>query len=111
MLSLISLDEIKPMLRIDGDESDHMLMILIGAASAAVMRYLDTQAPIYVALDADGALAPDAVVPPEVKIAVAGLVGHFFDNPTADPEEVFGQGRLPYFVTAPLYQMRDPALA
>jgi len=111
MLSLISLDEIKPMLRIDGDESDPMLMILIGAASAAVMRYLDTRAPIYVALDADGALAPGATVPAEIKVAVAGLVGHYFDHPAEDPEQVFGHGRLPFFVTAILYPMRDPALA
>lgn len=47
----------------------------------------------------------------QVKTAILILAGHYYRSPDVDEHGAFQQGQLPWLVTAPLYQLRDPALA
>lgn len=108
MATLVTVAELKSMLKIDGDEQNGVLHLYAQSASNVILRYLGARAAFYITVDENGAYVS---VPPEVKHAVALLVGHFTLHPDEDPEQVFGHGHLPWFVTGLLYQMRDPALA
>lgn len=109
MVQLVSLTEVKHMLKIDGDDDDATLLLLIGAASGAVINYLKSSADQY--LGEDGEVLPGAVVPPEIKTATAVLVGQLMRNPDNDVEGAFERGYLPRTVTSLLYPLRDPACA
>ena len=109
MVELVDIDQVKAALRIDHDDEDAILELLIPAASGAVVNYLKDGADGFV--DEDGGLIPDAVIPPEVMIATIFLVGVLRRNPDNDTEGAFEQGYLPKPVTALLYPLRRPALA
>ena len=106
---LVSLDEVKHMLRIDGDDVDGNMMLMIPAASAAVVNYLKAGASAFIGEDGE-VTDPDAV-PFEVRAATVLLIGHMMRNPDNDTERAFERGYLPMPVTALLYPLRDPALA
>lgn len=109
MVWLVSVPEVKAMLRIDGDAVDDALSLLIPAASAAVVNYLKSGASAFIG--EDGEVTDPNDVPFEVRAATAFLVGQLMRNPDNDVEGAFDRGYLPKPVTALLYPLRDPALA
>ncbi|ARC37893.1 phage gp6-like head-tail connector protein [Paracoccus yeei] len=109
MAVLASLQEVRSALRIDSDDYDPTLALLIEAASGAVINYLKSSADQY--LGPDGEVLPDVVIPPTIKAATIFLVGHMMRNPDNDTEKAFTHGFLPYPVMSMLYPLRDPALA
>lgn len=103
-VALVTLEETKLALRIDGDDYDDAIEVLIAAASEAVADYLKVSTDDLV--DSGG----DAIEA-RVKWATIVLVGYYLRNPDADPDEEFERGYLPKPITALLYPMRDPTLA
>nr|WP_278376619.1 head-tail connector protein [Brucella anthropi] len=101
MADLVSLQEVKNGLRIDTDDDDAHLNLLISAASGRVKAYLDVRADEVI--DENGATT-DA----RVKAAVIMLVGYYYRNPDQDPDKDFSVGMLPKPVSSMLYQLRDP---
>ncbi|ABS12976.1 phage gp6-like head-tail connector protein [Brucella anthropi] len=101
MADLVSLQEVKNGLRIDTDDDDAHLNLLISAASGRVKAYLDVRANEVI--DDDGATT-DA----RVKAAAIMLVGYYYRNPDQDPDQDFAVGMLPKPVSSMLYQLRDP---
>ena len=109
MVQLVSPQEVRSMLRIDGDSDDETLLLLIPAASAAVLNYLKSGADAF--MGEGGEVMEDASVPFEVRAATVLMVGHLMRNPDNDVEQAFEPGYLPRPVTALLYPLRDPACA
>lgn len=85
------------------DDDDFVLEQYLNAAAEAVYGYLGWEQADYDDA-AEGAQE-------RVKTAVLMLAGHYYRSPDMDPDRAFGQGQLPWMVTAPLYQLRDPPLA
>lgn len=107
MPDLVDLDEAKKMLRIEGEDDNAALALLISAASASVLTYLKTAADPFVG--ADGNLKGE--VPAQVKVATLLLVGMLRRNPDNDVERAFEPGYLPVPVMSLLYPLRTPTLA
>lgn len=107
MVELVSIDDAKVMLRIDGSDHDAMIGFAIEAASGAVINYLKSAARSFVG--ANGEVY--GIVPPEVRMATVFLAGVMMRNPDNTVEGDFDQGFLPKPVTALLYPLRDPACA
>lgn len=110
---LVSLTQTKQMLRVDTDDDDALLTMLISAASRSVARYLKGQAGTLLSVDSPPDSPPSdlSVINEDIAVATIILVGHFYRNPDNDVEAAFEQGYLPKPVTAILYPLRDPALA
>lgn len=111
---LVSLEQTKQMLRVDTDDDDLLLTLLISSASRSVVRYLKGQAGALLSIDSPPDSPPNDIatdVPEDVAVATIILVGHLYRNPDNDTEAAFEQGYLPKPVTAILYPLRDPALA
>lgn len=102
MTDYTTLEELKPALRIDHEDDDTMLEILIKASSQLVSEYLKDSAP-----ESDY----PAEVPERVRLATIMLVGYFYRNPDADPEKAFDPGYLPAPVQSILYPLRKPTIA
>lgn len=109
MAHLVTPEEVKNMLRIDGDDVDGNLLLMIPAASGAVVNYLKAGARRF--LDEAGEVIDGMEVPFEVRAATVILIGIMMRNPDNTVEGDFEQGYLPKPVTALLYPLRDPALA
>lgn len=107
--NLATLDQVKSMLRIDGNDSDGSLQIMIAAASQAVLGYLKTATEGSPPL-IDFVSSPQ-VIPERVTYATIMLVGYMYRNPDGDPDRDYQQGYLPMPVVSLLYTLRDPALA
>lgn len=75
----------------------------LNAAEAAVFKYLNWEVEDYEAAS-EG-------VRTLVDNSIIILAGHYSRSPDVDDADAFGQGKLPYMVTAGIYQLRDPALA
>lgn len=101
MADLASLREVKNGLRVDTDDDDQHLNLLISAASLRVRAYLDARADEVI--DENGE-TNDA----RIKTAIIMLVGYYYRNPDQDPDGDFDVGRLPKPVSSMLYQLRDP---
>lgn len=110
---LVTLDQVKQALRVDGDDDDSTLTLYITAASRAVARYLGQRVDETLSLaNSPPDSPPDPeLVPEDVVIATLLLVGHWYRNPDGDPDNAFERGYLPRPVTALLFPLRDPALA
>lgn len=108
MVQLVSLTEVQNALRIDGDDEDPALVLLIEAASEAVIAYLKAGADAFIE---GGDLIPEAVVPDRVKAATIYWIGVMRRNPDNDTEGAYSFGFPPLPVVSLLHQMRDPALA
>lgn len=102
MIELVTKDRVKAALRLDGNDDDAALDLLISAASGSVLNYLKSAG--------SGMIDPNTA-PNEVQIATIYLIGVLLRNPDNDTERAFDQGYLPMPVTAILYPLRDPALA
>jgi len=123
-LSYVSLLEAKQHLRVDFDDDDTYILVLIQAASGAVKNYLKTasayepvrdedDSPI---LDSDGMpeIDYDSNTPKtvrfEVRASVLILIAEWYKNREAEQDGGMGHGYLPAPVVALLYPLRDPAL-
>lgn len=106
MADLVTLSEVKRLLRVDGTDEDALLSELITSASERVAGYLEWGE------DSSGGTSsfPDDI-PERVRTATAMLVGYLHRSPDADTDGAFGHGRLPFPVTSMLYDLRDPPLA
>lgn len=69
MIDLVTLDEAKLFCRVDSEWDDSTLVMLIGAASAAVLDVADGWTPVV-----------GAPVPDRIKLAVLTHVASAFDN-------------------------------
>lgn len=102
MTDYVTLEATKLALRIDHDDDDAHLGLLISGASRMVAQYLKGNAPeIEYPEEAD----------PEIKIATIMLVGHLYNNPDSDPDKAFDPGYLPAPVQSILYPLRTPTLS
>lgn len=106
MADLVTLPEVKRLLRIDGTDDDALLAELITSASERVAGYLEWGE------DSSGGTSsfPDDI-PERVRTATAMLVGYLHRAPDENTDGSFAHGRLPYPITAMLYDLRDPPLA
>lgn len=109
MAHLVTLQEARDLLRLDGDDHDSMLALLIPAASASVVAYLKTTGAPFVG--EDGEVIEGATVPFEVRAATVMLIGMLMRNPDNDTESAFPHGYLPNPVLSLLYSRRTPTLA
>jgi hypothetical protein len=108
MADLVTLPQVKLALRIDHDDEDDKLRLLINASSQAVLRYLKAGS---VAFRYEDGEIIDEDVPTDVKLATIYLVGWFYRNPDGDPDAEVERGYLPNPVISLLYPLRDPAVA
>lgn len=110
MASLVSLALVKAVLRVDADDDDVMLQLLIEAASVAIITHLKSQAAQLVEFDSAGEVVNEDELPPAISMATIILVGYWYREPDADENKAFGEGALPAPVIALLLPLRDPAL-
>ncbi|MBN8292822.1 phage gp6-like head-tail connector protein [Rhodobacter sp. NTK016B] len=106
MVELCTLEDVKaaqPV--IDYDDDDDMLEILIGAASEAVIDYLDTRAEALLDLDSGGDLVSGATVPAAVRVAAILTTRHLYEG--QDDEQAV-RGGLPHRAEMLLYRLADP---
>lgn len=110
---LASLARTKQVLRIDHDDDDEMLGLLISAASRSVVRYLKGEAGDFLGIDSPPNSPPDDLdgVAEDVTMSVIILTGILYREPDGDEAKAFGHGTLPWMVTAMLYPLRLPTLA
>lgn len=102
---IVDLHQTKAMLRIDHDDDDMILSMLIASASQSIATYL--RDPTILRVD-----SPPAYIDPRIKTATVMLVGMLYKSPDGDPDKMFpDRGFLPKPVTALLFNMRSPALA
>ena len=106
-VALVSLEETKAALRVDADDLDGTLELMIEAASEAVISYLKDAAEEFM----DEGEPIEGEVPARVQWATIALVGYWLRSPDANPDGEFDRGYLPAPVTALLYPMRTPSLA
>jgi hypothetical protein len=113
-MKLITLEQAKLRCRIDADEADTDIDLMIEGASHAVLNYLKSGADYFldtngeVPLDTDG--DPDGV-PAVVQNATLLMLGYLYRYRDENPNDEFQMGYLPAPVMSLLYPLRDPALA
>lgn len=110
-IALTDIETVRKMLRIDSDDANLELEILILAASARIVLHLGDRADELLDLNTTGEMDSAFEVPPLIELATVGLVGYLYRNPDADPDKDFGVGTLPNSVKTLLYPLRDPVIA
>lgn len=116
MISYVTVTDAKTWCRIDEDEDDLTVRLLINAASSAVKNYLKTTSPFdpdrdendNPILDSNGDIELLDYVRPEVRVATLFLVAEWYKNREASQDLALGHGYLPAPVVAILYPLRDP---
>ncbi|WP_395066185.1 head-tail connector protein [Paraburkholderia silvatlantica] len=98
--SIITLDQAKQWIRVDGDAMDPNIELAIAGASASVLAYLKRD-PY-----ADG-----EAVPAQVVQATALLTGMFIRDPDMADVQSWLAGYPPAPIVSLLYPLRDPALS
>jgi hypothetical protein len=112
---LVSLADAKLHLRADGsDHEDSDILLKIGAASLAVLRYIGANADTF--LDSYGDVPVDSEgdpvgVPEDVAAAVLILLGDLYRNRDGENASEYEFGTLPRVVVSLLYPWRTPTLA
>lgn len=111
--AFVSIDQVKARLRIDTDDEDADLQLMIEQATAIITAYLKKPG-IYE--DTAGIIPTDSAgdpigVPREVQLATVVLIGFLYRDRDGFDMAQWQQGFLPWQVTAPIYHLRDPAMA
>jgi hypothetical protein len=121
MRMFLSLAQAKARLKLDsGTADDADLQLVIQAATSALLNYLKSPT-LYqdshgdVLVDSHGDVVPQTRkdgpgVPPEVMLSTALLVGLWMRDRDGFEINNWQQGYLPWFVTAPIYMLRDPTI-
>jgi hypothetical protein len=114
MIALVTLEQVKARLKVDGTDDDANLQGLIYGASRMVLNYLELDEDHY--LNSDGAMDIDTdtqgyfEVPEEIQVATIMLVGALYRDPDGSESEKWSRGFLPNPVVAILYPHRDPTI-
>lgn len=109
----VSLNQVKTRLRIDNDAEDADITDMIEQCTAVIIAYLKMPGAYQ---DTSGTVQNDSNgdpvgVPKEVQLSTLLLIGYMYrDRDGADIAQ-WQQGFLPWQVTAPIYHLRDPAMA
>lgn len=106
--SLVTLAEMKGMLKIDHSDDDAMLSLLGEMATVEILRFMKTDGEPYT--DSSGEIVPGNV-PGDIKVATIMLVGVAYRNVDGDHDKAFEPGFLPAPVISLLYGRRDPTVA
>ncbi|MBV6304932.1 head-tail connector protein [Candidimonas humi] len=112
-MNLVTLDQAKLRLRMDTDDLDDDIELMISAASTIILRYLDSAADEF--LDSNGDVPTDsngdAEVPADVQTAALYLVGTMLRDPDGSDTQKWESGYLPPMVVSLLASRRIPPLA
>lgn len=114
MFMLVTVSRTKAALDIEHTDDDVVkLPLLISAASLKIHAYLKGQAGDLLGIDSPPNSPPDDLtgVDERIALSVIMLVGVIYREPDGDEAKNFAKGELPWFVTALLYDLRDPTLA
>jgi hypothetical protein len=111
---VVSVDEAKLRLKVDTDDGDADIDLMILGASRACIRYIESGYHNF--LDSLGEVFEDSNgiaigIPDDVKNAVLVLVGMWLRDPSGSSSADWERGYLPAPVTAILYPLRDPSMA
>lgn len=114
MIELVTLDQVKARLKVDGNVDDMNLQGLIYGASMMVLNYLNKTEADY--FNSDGVLDLNSdgfydEVEPEVQVATIMLVGYLYRNPDGAESDGWDKGYLPTPVVSILYPLRTPNIA
>ena len=102
MIDYTSLEAVKLALRIDHEDDDTNLALLITASTRMVASYMKDAAPDPEYL---------AEVPEEIQFATIMLVGILYANTDSDEGKLYDPGYLPYPVQGLLYPLRTPTVS
>lgn len=106
---IVTLDQVKAHLRIDGTDEDAYLATLQAGAEAAVLNYLKIATVDALAVGSPPAV-PEAATD-AITAAVLIMCGYLYRNRDNDEEKEFDRGYLPRPITALLCPLRDPSLS
>lgn len=113
-IALVTLEQVKDRLKVDGTADDSNLLGLIYGASRMVLNYLELDEDVY--LNSDGTMDIDtdtrgyAEVPEEVQVATIMLVGFLYRDPDGVESEKWKLGYPPLPVQAILWPLRTPTI-
>lgn len=108
----VTIDQVKARLRIDNEDEDDDITLMIEQATAVITAYLKIPDAYQ---DSAGQIPLDSYgdpigVPREVQLSTLILIGYLYrDRDGADMAQ-WQQGYLPWQVTVPIYHLRDPAI-
>lgn len=110
---LITLEQAKLRLRVDSDDQDDDISLMIAGASVALLRYLDSAADEF--LDSSGDVIVDSSgapeIPADVQNACLFLVGSWLRDPDGNDVDKWQPGWMPAPVVSLLASRRVPPLA
>lgn len=109
MTDIVTLDQAKYHLRLDGNDEDTELPSMIAAAQSAVLNYLKVQDISSLAVGSPPAVPTN--VTNAARAAVLLMLGYLYRLRDNDDDKEYQQGYLPRPVTALLYSLRDPSAA
>lgn len=108
MIELVTLEEVKEHLRVDGDADDAEFTMMIQAGSAALLSWIQGSRSRVVA--EDGTLIEGEALS-RLRVALLVLIGWLDRNRDGIDEEKLQQGYLPFSVTMLIYDLRRPTVA
>lgn len=111
--AFVSLSQAKARLRIDNDDEDGDLNDMIEQCTAVITAYLKLPGAYQ---NTSGVIPTDTSgdpvgVPKEVQLSTLLLIGFMYRDRDGNDMANWQQGYLPWQVTAPIYHLRDPAMA
>lgn len=107
--NLVTMAEAKAMLRVDSNDHDPRISLLIAAASANVLQFITEHDPT-TWLDANGEPIPGKV-PANIKTATLIMLMTIDRNAEENEGELFDRDHLPKAVESLLFMDRKPTLA
>ncbi|RCX01891.1 MULTISPECIES: head-tail connector protein [Kosakonia] len=107
MIELVTIDQAKEHLRIDGDAGDADLTLKIQAGSAAILAYVQGSRDLIVG---SGNVLIEGEPLRRTQTALLMLLGWLDRNRGGEEEEKLKQGELPFSVTMLIYDLRRPTI-